>query len=384
MLPTKTSTWMDKAHVPPSAELFKRIKEASSFISDPWNDVGQQPILKIWRITKFRAIHWPEEEYGTFYDGEVYIVLNTRYKDVMSANFIHDVHLWLGKKAKSDEVHAGIKKLLELDERLQQESIIHRQVSGREDNIFRQYFDIITVYRGSASDSYRYNPNDVHTARLMRFYKPSRREENYRVKEISPYKSNLQPEYNYILDIGNQIFLWAGNMVTLDEKLKAIHYCEGVVAQRGMRTTLEILDEDNAEDHYFHFYLQNNTENLVDSDDETTSNVTRQATKNRRRPSDIHAFKCKFKSGDVEFQNLKGGPAGFKKQDLATQQGTCVIDTGFDCFVWLGKKPLPQERRNAVFLSHVYLHRTVHPQIPVTVLKDGQTCPAFTRAMSSP
>ena len=36
--------------------------------------------MQIWRIVKFKVTHWPKEDYGKFYDGDSYIILNTYKK----------------------------------------------------------------------------------------------------------------------------------------------------------------------------------------------------------------------------------------------------------------------------------------------------------------
>jgi gelsolin len=45
----------------------------------------------VWRIVKFKVEHWPKEQYGEFYNGDSYIVLNVDEDGRM------DVHFWIGK-----------------------------------------------------------------------------------------------------------------------------------------------------------------------------------------------------------------------------------------------------------------------------------------------
>ena len=42
-----------------------------------WKEVGTRVGLQIWRIVNFKVTHWPKEQYGYFYNGDTYIVLNT-------------------------------------------------------------------------------------------------------------------------------------------------------------------------------------------------------------------------------------------------------------------------------------------------------------------
>ena len=42
-----------------------------------WKGVGTRVGLQIWRIVNFEVTHWPTKQYGYFYNGDSYIVLNT-------------------------------------------------------------------------------------------------------------------------------------------------------------------------------------------------------------------------------------------------------------------------------------------------------------------
>jgi gelsolin len=69
---------------------------------EAWNGCGQKPGVEIWRIEKFKVKHWPKDQYGTFYDGDSYIVLNT-YKVPDVEKLLYNVHFWLGKDTSQDE-----------------------------------------------------------------------------------------------------------------------------------------------------------------------------------------------------------------------------------------------------------------------------------------
>lgn len=42
-----------------------------------WCVSGSKVGLEIWRIVQFKVTAWPEEDYGKFYEGDSYIILNT-------------------------------------------------------------------------------------------------------------------------------------------------------------------------------------------------------------------------------------------------------------------------------------------------------------------
>uniref|UniRef100_K1PYK2 Severin n=1 Tax=Magallana gigas TaxID=29159 RepID=K1PYK2_MAGGI len=70
--------------------------ESAASCERAWKTAGLKPGIQIWRIVNFKATSWPEEDYGTFFDGDSYIVLNT-YKKEDSDALLYDVHFWIGK-----------------------------------------------------------------------------------------------------------------------------------------------------------------------------------------------------------------------------------------------------------------------------------------------
>jgi hypothetical protein len=57
-------------------KLEKRVREHAGDKEHAWETAGQEAGLQIWRIEKFHVIPWPKDKYGSFYDGDSYIILN--------------------------------------------------------------------------------------------------------------------------------------------------------------------------------------------------------------------------------------------------------------------------------------------------------------------
>jgi hypothetical protein len=55
---------------------FSQSSEESAKSEPAWSKAGKKPGLQIWRIIKFQVVEWPVSEYGSFYNGDSYIVLN--------------------------------------------------------------------------------------------------------------------------------------------------------------------------------------------------------------------------------------------------------------------------------------------------------------------
>ena len=57
-----------------------QVKKESAQTEKAWEGAGQKVGLQIWRIVKFKVTHWPKEDYGKFFSGDSYIIMNT-YKE---------------------------------------------------------------------------------------------------------------------------------------------------------------------------------------------------------------------------------------------------------------------------------------------------------------
>lgn len=55
---------------------------------------GQEPGLQVWRVESLDLVPVPESQYGGFYSGDAYLVLNT--VKLRSGKLQYDLHYWQG------------------------------------------------------------------------------------------------------------------------------------------------------------------------------------------------------------------------------------------------------------------------------------------------
>ena len=118
--------------------------------------------------------HWDKEEYGKFYSGDSYVILNT-YKEEDSDALKFDVHFWIGKYSTQDEYGTAAYKTVELDTLLDDMPVQHREVQGHESKLFRSYFDSITLLKGGADTGFRRVLPEAYTPRLFHIEKQADR-----------------------------------------------------------------------------------------------------------------------------------------------------------------------------------------------------------------
>jgi gelsolin len=129
------------------------------------NSAGQKPGLEVWRVENkrtekdnpdFGVKRYPKEDYGQFFTGDSYLVLNT-YQVVDPATskktdkLAWDVHFWLGSESSQDEIGVAAYKAVELDDLLDDGPVQHREVCGHESRLFQTYFSSLTYLEGGKS-----------------------------------------------------------------------------------------------------------------------------------------------------------------------------------------------------------------------------------------
>lgn len=96
LVKAKEYDWKDSNVALIGSDLDRSVKKEAAKTEPAWKSAGEAVGLKIWRIEKFKVIHWPKDNYGSFYNGDSYIILNT-YKEPDSEALLYDLHFWIGK-----------------------------------------------------------------------------------------------------------------------------------------------------------------------------------------------------------------------------------------------------------------------------------------------
>lgn len=309
---------------------------------------------------KFKVTEWPKEDYGQFYEGDSYIILNT-YKEEGSEALLYDVHFWIGRYSTQDEYGTAAYKTVELDTYLDDVPIQHREVQQHESELFKSYFKSITYLKGGADSGFRQVTPEEYKTRLFHFHGDRKGVE---IIQIACDKSKLDSTDVYILDTGRMIYQWNGNGANKDERFRAMQYVGDLLNDRNGKARKEVLDQDSTDpDHEFYRSIEAGLEE-DDVDQSSDFEETSDDTKNLFRLSDA--------SGKLDFSKTKSG--SISKYDFDTND-VFILDTVKELFVWVGKGTTMNEKKNALTYAHVYLQSTKHPLIPVSCFQEGKKEP---------
>ena len=144
----------------------KAARKGAAETESAWEGSGQKPGIQIWRIEQFEVKPWPEAEYGNFFEGDSYIVLQTT-KDPESDALNQDVFFWLGLESSQDEQGTAAYKTVELDDLLDGAAVQHREVMMHESQEFNSLFKQINYMKGGVASGF----NHVEEGACGRVYK---------------------------------------------------------------------------------------------------------------------------------------------------------------------------------------------------------------------
>ncbi|XP_062211321.1 villin-2-like isoform X2 [Phragmites australis] len=187
-------------------------------VLDPaFQGAGHKPGTEIWRIEDFKPAPLPKSDYGKFYCGDSYIVLQTTCNK--GGAYLFYIHFWIGKDSSQDEAGTAAIKTVELDTMLGGRAVQHREPQGYESDKFLSYFKpcIIPLAGGFASGFKK--PEEEKFEMRLYICKGKRA---IRVKEVLFARSSLNHDDVFILDTEKKIYQFNGANSNIQEMAKAL------------------------------------------------------------------------------------------------------------------------------------------------------------------
>ncbi|KAK3147206.1 hypothetical protein QOZ80_3BG0279450 [Eleusine coracana subsp. coracana] len=193
------------------------MSNAKAVLEPSFQGAGHKPGTEIWRIEDFKPVPLPKSDYGKFYCGDSYIVLQTTCNK--GGAYLLDIHFWIGKDSSQDEAGTAAIKTVELDTMLGGRAVQHREPQGYESDKFLSYFKpcIIPLEGGFASGFKK--PEEEKFETRLYICKGKRA---IRVKEVPFARSQLNHDDVFILDTEKKIYQFNGANSNIQERVKAL------------------------------------------------------------------------------------------------------------------------------------------------------------------
>jgi len=359
----KEYDWKDSNMALVGSDTDRKVKKESAETEAAWRGAGAAVGIQIWRIVKFKVTHWPKEDYGKFYNGDSYIILNT-YQEEGGEELLYDVHFWIGKNSTQDEYGTAAYKTVELDTLLDDKPVQHREVEGYESSLFKSYFKHFETMEGGADTGFRKVSPTQYTPRLLHFHGDRK---GVVVKEVPKSLSSLDSTDVFILDLGLNLIQWNGSESNKDERFRAGQYMQQIANERNGRPKKETVDQGRDTEEF--------ESHLTEAPPAPDTLVTSEA-----QDTEKELYRLSDESGKMKIDQVKKGKVAMG--DLESKD-VFILDTKAELFVWIGKKTSFAEQSNAMSYAHNYLMKTDHPLIPVCCINEGRKNKAFSMAIAA-
>ncbi|XP_077300756.1 villin like protein quail isoform X2 [Arctopsyche grandis] len=315
----------------------------------------------IWRVENSSIVLLPKSQYGTFYDGDCYIIYassiyghpagpNVIKRDVKNAKMESHIHFWLGAKATPDSTGAAAYKAVELDAHLGGSSVQHREVQGHESARLKSYFkDGIKLFKSNGADS---------KVRLYRVY--GRCPVFSELDDVS--WQHFCSSGVFILETPDTIFIWIGRAANTVEKLHGtkIALKTGKATSKGQIERPIVFLNDGYEQTLrndkkllFQKYL-----NLQHRHVKTTEEEVNGKEKGESKHS-IRLYKCWHTATKYRIEEIKPGP--LLQSDLNSNE-VYILDNGVHgIWIWVGRKVSLKERAEAIRNARGFVKKKHYP-----------------------
>ncbi|CAA7405915.1 unnamed protein product [Spirodela intermedia] len=313
---------------------------------DPaFQGVGQKIGTEIWRIENFQPVPLPKSDYGKFYSGDSYIVLQTTAGK--GGAFLYDIHFWIGKDTSQDEAGTAAIKTVELDAVLGGRAIQHRELQGYESDKFLSYFKpCIIPLEGGVASGFKTVEDEKFETRLY----VCKGKRVVRMKQVPFARSSLNHDDVFILDTENKIYQFNGANSNIQERAKAlevIQYLKDTYHEG--KCDVAIVDDGKlvAESDSGEFWL--------------LFGGFAPIGKKTITEDDIVLERTVAKLYSINDDQLKLEDAPLCKETL--ENSKCyLLDCGAELFLWVGRVTSVEDRKAASQVAEVFIVNQGRPK----------------------
>ncbi|KAK6945290.1 Villin headpiece [Dillenia turbinata] len=190
---------------------------STKVLEPAFQGAGSRVGTEIWRIENFQPVPLPKSDYGKFYSGDSYIVLQT--SPGKGGAYLYDIHFWLGKDTSQDEAGTAAVKTVELDAALGGRAVQHREIQGHESDKFLSYFKpCIVPLEGGVASGFKTPEEEKFETRLY----TCKGKRVVKLKQVPFARSSLNHDDVFILDTENKIYQFNGANSNIQERAKAL------------------------------------------------------------------------------------------------------------------------------------------------------------------
>ncbi|KAK4485445.1 hypothetical protein RD792_008086 [Penstemon davidsonii] len=323
------------------------MSSSAKALEPAFQGAGQRIGTEIWRIENFQPVPLPKSDYGKFYSGDSYIILQT--SPGRGGAYLYDIHFWLGKDTSQDEAGTAAIKTVELDAVLGGRAVQYRELQGHETDKFLSYFKpcIIPLEGGVASGFKKPEEEEFETRLYI-----CKGKRVVRLKQVPFSRSSLNHDDVFILDSKDKIFQFNGANSNIQERAKALEVIQFLKEKYHEGTCdVAIVDDGKlqAESDSGEFWVLFGGFAPISKKVATEDDIIPEKTPAQLyRPYELLVtFFITLILGSIADGQVKTVDGELSKSIL--ENNKCyLLDCGSEVFVWVGRVTQVDERKVAI------------------------------------
>ncbi|XP_074055360.1 villin-like protein isoform X2 [Macrotis lagotis] len=292
--------------------------------------------LQIWVIENMKMVCVPQKAYGSFFEGDCYIILHN--KKSRRGLSIH-IHYWIGKDALVDEQGVAAAYTAQLDSLLGDIPVQHREVQGYESDVFRSYFKNGIVYKkGGLASGFKHMETNMYNIQRLLHVKGK--------KPVSATEVDLSwDSFNkgdvFLLDLGKVLIQWNGPEANLSKKSRGLALARSIRdRERGGRAQIGVVDEEHSASDLLQIMEMVLGPRVAPLQDAIPDEKVDEFQK-----ANLRLYHLYEKDEDLVVQEIATQPL---TQDLLQHEDCHILDQGgFKIYVWRGRGSNKEEKKAA-------------------------------------
>ncbi|KAL3978091.1 growth differentiation factor 10 [Sarotherodon galilaeus] len=331
--------------------------------------VTRSPGIIIWRIEKMELVQVPEKSYGSFFEGDCYVLLFTQK---VGNSLSYNIHYWIGSQSTQDEQGSAAIYTVQLDEFLGSSPVQYREVQDHESDTFKGYFKQGIIYKkGGVASGMRHTETNTYDVKRLLHVKGNKR---VIAKEVEMSWKSFNLSDVFLLDLGKNIIQWNGPKSNRQERLKGMLLAQDIRdRERGGRAEIRLVEGDAESSSPQAMELMTETlgERTVALKDGPPDEAVDQEQKGQ-----LTLYQVSDADGQMKVTEVATRPL---VQDLLNHDDCYILDQGgVKIFVWKGKKANKEERQAAMTRALDFIKAKNYPiTTNVETVNDGAESALF-------
>ena len=306
----------------------KQLRESAAAQEQAYHGAGTEVGVLVWRIENFAPKLQSKDQYGYFYTGDSYIVLNTYLRNNKK---LHNLHFWLGNESTQDEVGSAAYLTVVLDDLLKGLPVQFRETQGNESDEFLALFPHFILMNGGIASGFNHVKPEEYKPRMLQVVG---RKATVKATEVPLSRASMNLGDTFLVDNGKQLYLWQGPFTSPFEKAKAAELAAVLKGSRGNAHLVILSQGDDDNDEFW---------KLVGGRGDIAPAKEEEASKPEIKRSNL--WRLSDASGSLSLNLVQEGELHRSKLD---GDDIFFLDTTRVLYVWIGNGASIGEKKNAL------------------------------------